>query len=172
MVLTSRRSLKALAILVVTVACARGPGPPDWGTKDIPDWGPPEKSPVVGRCYHFPGSYIGPLSPRDAPAIIGFNLNPLPAGHPDPRKPDGSLEVYALDSMHRARPGRTFMRGVWWNRGQDSVDVWWGSGFTQTTFELRIAGDSLRGGATWRDDTGKSDFAVIVAKRVDCPYPP
>ncbi len=168
----TRRTLIALAMLADTLACARGPGPPDWGTKDVPDWGPPEKSPVVGRCYRFPETYFGPLTPSDAPAVVGFRLDTVLAPDPDPRKPDGTLHVYALDSVYRARRPRLFVDGRWWNRGQDSVDVWWGTGFGQTTFELRIAGDSLRGGATSRDDTGRHAFEIIVAGRVPCPSPP
>ena len=129
---------------------------------------------VAGRCYQFPASYFQPRVPRESAAVVGFSRDTLPSADRRRRPSDGTMRVYAgdpqFDGVRRRR-----VASAWWMRGPDSVDVVWGAAsanHASTTFELKIAGDSLRGTATSRSDVPSAHVASVVAVRVDCPAPP
>ena len=161
------RAVRALAIACGAAACG--------GRSEPEPWHPviresPLNPPIAGRCYRFPDDYFRPRAPASSPAVVGFSADTaLDADRPI-RRGQGTVRIFNADSGYRRAPRRPIPT-VWWMRGMDSVDVVWGTGFTQITFELGLRGDSLRGSAFWSDDTGRSGSEPVVALRVVCPGP-
>ena len=123
---------------------------------------------IAGRCYRFPDEFFRPREPTSSLALVGFSPDTALDADRPMRRGQGTVHIFNADSGYRRAPRRPIPT-VWWMRGRDSVDVWWGTGFTQITFELGLRGDTLRGLASWNDDIGQSGSKPVVAVRVVCP---
>lgn len=142
-------------------ACATPGHPPDSGTNQL-------QSRVPGAsCYRVRiGTWSETGQPRGLVPPTEFRLDTTRSRAQFAT--DGAREAHpdiVTDGQDRRYPG------FWYERGADSLEIAWNTGFQRGGYRLRVRGDAAEGIATtWTDErTGNPDpTAPVTGSRVAC----